>query len=254
MSTATRTSTRTGSPGGAGDDSELEEGNNINVKFWRNILDSRGGHKGTISHTPVCVGPVYIFDNVFLCANQFVKTVRSGISSALSDGTGDVAYAIPEHKGKAARFVDFGLVLYYNNTVYRTPDSPLKGSSTGAPAFWRGQGFHARITFVNNIFCGLVPSTKEECDAIRTEPRSAAGYGDFHFENNLTDHDPKGLFTCENDTDFRLKEGSPALDKGLVIPNITDGFKGKAPDMGAFEAGENWVQEVMTRTKKCGVN
>ena len=38
--------------------------------------------------------------------------------------------------------------------------------------------------------------------------------------------------------DFRLKPGSPALDRGMVLPNITDGFTGQAPDLGALEVGQ----------------
>jgi hypothetical protein len=37
--------------------------------------------------------------------------------------------------------------------------------------------------------------------------------------------------------DLRLKRGSAATDKGVVLPNITDGFTGKAPDLGAYETG-----------------
>ena len=39
------------------------------------------------------------------------------------------------------------------------------------------------------------------------------------------------------DFDFRLKPGSKAIDAGDVIPNITDGFTGKAPDLGVYESG-----------------
>ena len=38
--------------------------------------------------------------------------------------------------------------------------------------------------------------------------------------------------------DFRLKPGSVAVDKGLVLPNITDGFAGRGPDLGALEVGQ----------------
>jgi hypothetical protein len=44
-------------------------------------------------------------------------------------------------------------------------------------------------------------------------------------------HDAKNL-------DFRLKTGSAATDKAAVIPNVTDGFTGKAPDLGALESGK----------------
>jgi len=40
------------------------------------------------------------------------------------------------------------------------------------------------------------------------------------------------------DVDFRLKPGSAAIDRGVALPNITDGFAGKAPDLGALEAGQ----------------
>jgi hypothetical protein len=38
--------------------------------------------------------------------------------------------------------------------------------------------------------------------------------------------------------DFSLKEGSAAVDAGVVLPNINDGFTGSAPDLGALELGK----------------
>ena len=38
--------------------------------------------------------------------------------------------------------------------------------------------------------------------------------------------------------DFRLKPGSAAVDKGAVIANVTDGYSGNAPDLGALELGQ----------------
>jgi hypothetical protein len=40
------------------------------------------------------------------------------------------------------------------------------------------------------------------------------------------------------DFDFQLKPGSAAVDRGVVLPNVTDGFTGKAPDLGALEVGQ----------------
>jgi hypothetical protein len=37
--------------------------------------------------------------------------------------------------------------------------------------------------------------------------------------------------------DLRLRPGSAAIDAGDVLPNINDGFTGKAPDLGAYELG-----------------
>jgi hypothetical protein len=41
-----------------------------------------------------------------------------------------------------------------------------------------------------------------------------------------------------SDFDFRLKPGSAAVDRGSALPTITDGFAGKAPDLGALEVGK----------------
>ena len=40
------------------------------------------------------------------------------------------------------------------------------------------------------------------------------------------------------DLNFRLKPGSKAVDAGVPIPTINDGFAGRAPDLGAIEVGK----------------
>ena len=37
--------------------------------------------------------------------------------------------------------------------------------------------------------------------------------------------------------DLRLRKGAVAIDAGTPLPNITNGFLGKAPDLGAYEYG-----------------
>ena len=37
------------------------------------------------------------------------------------------------------------------------------------------------------------------------------------------------------DLDFRLRAGSAAVDRGVALPTITEGFTGRAPDLGALE-------------------
>jgi hypothetical protein len=44
------------------------------------------------------------------------------------------------------------------------------------------------------------------------------------------------LYRAE-DFDFRLKPGSAAVDRGVILHNVTDGFTGSAPDLGALEIG-----------------
>ena len=59
---------------------------------------------------------------------------------------------------------------------------------------------------------------------------------DYDIFVNVTRLDAKDLKKVQTvykaeDFDFRLKPGSAAIDRGAVLPNITDGFTGKAPDL-----------------------
>jgi len=45
--------------------------------------------------------------------------------------------------------------------------------------------------------------------------------------------------------DFRPRPGSPLIDAGRIIPGFTDGYRGKAPDIGAYEyGGERWLAGI----------
>ena len=63
---------------------------------------------------------------------------------------------------------------------------------------------------------------------------------DYDIFINLRAPDPTkshGVYHA-SDMDFRLNPRGKAVDKGLILPNINNSFKGKAPDLGAIEAGE----------------
>ena len=52
------------------------------------------------------------------------------------------------------------------------------------------------------------------------------------------------LLDIEN-YDLRPKPGSPLVDGGEHIPGFTDGFKGKAPDIGAYKhCGKHWIPGI----------
>ena len=48
---------------------------------------------------------------------------------------------------------------------------------------------------------------------------------------------PEKLHTAAT-VDFRLKPRSKAVDAGVILPNVNDGFAGRAPDLGAYEYGK----------------
>jgi hypothetical protein len=64
--------------------------------------------------------------------------------------------------------------------------------------------------------------------------------GEKIFQNLELDFDKKGFtsYRVPKGLDFTLHEKSSAIDAGAVIPGVTEGFKGKAPDIGAWERGK----------------
>ncbi len=54
--------------------------------------------------------------------------------------------------------------------------------------------------------------------------------------------DPKFTTAGAGGLKFRLQAESPAVDRGAMIPDVTDGHTGTAPDLGAYEyGGTDWV-------------
>ncbi|MEO6329715.1 MAG: hypothetical protein ABIO55_12315, partial [Ginsengibacter sp.] len=63
---------------------------------------------------------------------------------------------------------------------------------------------------------------------------------DYDIFTNMHATDPSKLYSVyhASDINFTLNPKGKAVDKGVVLPNINDGFKGTAPDLGAIEAGD----------------
>lgn len=59
-------------------------------------------------------------------------------------------------------------------------------------------------------------------------------------ENNLLILDARTELMDTAARDFRLPPGSPYIDKGKVLAGFTEGYKGSAPDLGAYESGGEW--------------
>jgi parallel beta-helix repeat protein len=53
------------------------------------------------------------------------------------------------------------------------------------------------------------------------------------FDRNGIAGDPRFVNAAAGD--YRLASGSPAIDSGVLLPGVTDGYTGSAPDLGRFE-------------------
>jgi len=61
-------------------------------------------------------------------------------------------------------------------------------------------------------------------------------FSDFTRASAADPRDPRRFYRPD-EFDFSLSENSRAIDAGVVLPNINDGFTGRAPDLGAYERG-----------------
>lgn len=111
--------------------------------------------------------------------------------------------------------------LFINNTFVNTRPANTYGGS-----LYDLSG----CVFINNLFRSKAHSLSEE------ELESM----DVIFKNNLygSEREPADFWNDSANCDFTLSDESSAIDAGVHISGITDSFIGDAPDVGAFEYGE----------------
>lgn len=140
-----------------------------------------------------------------------------------------------------------GIYLDEKTSNYKVFNNVTSGGSKGS-TFWG--------IFLNapNKFILAYNNTTYNASAFDTQPRPSDAYGIRTVNNIVTDRysvtksfqvvDMNNLkegnpsYVNPSEGNFQLNESSPAIDAGVVIPGITDGYVGDAPDIGAFEYGK----------------
>jgi hypothetical protein len=114
-----------------------------------------------------------------------------------------------------------------NSTGHTVCHNTLDSDLAAIGMWWQKQEWHnmAGSRFVNNIFVAHLS---------RKIPPETVGTNLFKGAD--------ARFVDRKNGDYRLGTGSPAIDAGEMLPPWTDGFAGKAPDLGALESGkEPWA-------------
>jgi hypothetical protein len=127
----------------------------------------------------------------------------------------------------------------FNNTCLNNPIMDILAPSRAEPfkPFRPSQHPHlldkqnANTTIANN-YARVISGTF----SWQRQPGAPLG----PMENNYSGSDP--MLVDPAARDFRPVAGSPLIDTGKVLPPITDGYLGDAPDVGAYEyGGERWL-------------
>lgn len=210
-----------------GDDPLEPEGACINQRFVAN--KTRNSLMG-ISIAPVTVGPCWVLRNEFV--DFWSSSYKFSVDSS-------------------------GPCLIYHNSAYT--------ARPGTNGFSASGSYHGMV-FRNNIVVGtryaiedMVDSSGNDLDydcwyTTRTDlPAGQAGGPHIKWQNTryntladfaqATGHERHGLgadprFLDPKEGNLSLAADSPCIDAGMVIPNINDGYRGRAPDLGAREREE----------------
>jgi hypothetical protein len=237
----------------AHDNSIEMDGSMHNIRVMRNMLINSASHP--MSTQPSTGGPIYFIRNIAYHA--------PGGSTRLTAGSPGVFFynntILTETNGGASANVHWrnNLMLASNaqpaifsvntNTSYSSSDYNGFRPNAGEQAFrWSspppnvpmipadGSGPTKLVERTFSTLEAYAQATKQDLHSVLV---------DYDIFVKVTPLDAKDLATVQRlykaeDFDFRLKPGSAAVDRGIAVPNITDGFDGKAPDLGALEVGQ----------------
>ena len=200
------------------DDGIEAEGGNQNVRIWNNYIETAFI---SIANAATSIGPLYVWRNVSGAGIlYFVKMGFAGNNGWMT-----------------------GHMYFFNNTVLQLNNDGFGGLGVSGKAHREIRHSISR----NNILQGR----KEDLFSISAKEGNEDNDYDYDllsgkFPNGHEKHGIMGLpeyvsnvgFSFESKTgNFHLKPGSPGFDRGEIIPNFADNYKGRAPDMGAHESG-----------------
>jgi len=236
----------------AHDNSIEMDGSMHNIRVMRNMLINSASHP--MSTQPSVGGPIYFIRNIVYHA--------PGGSTRLTAGSPGVLFynntILTETSGASASNVHWrnNLMLGENalpaiftvntNTNYSSSDYNGFRPNAGNEAFqWNSPPTGIAMIPADGSGSAKLetrkfPTLEAYAQATRQDQHSVLV--DYDIFVTVTKLDAKDLATVQRlykaeDFDFGLKPGSTAVDHGVVLPNVTDGFTGQAPDLGALELG-----------------
>jgi hypothetical protein len=215
---------------------------NIRVFQNRGVNAAQGGY----SSQPVFGGPVYFIRNI-------LYHVPAGVAFKFSAKPAGLFVWHNTIVGEqTAR--DPSSNMHFANNLFLGRDTPGRGVMTWANAtgaystdyngYRPNRGVAAQYAWL------ATPSYEPKREDWKTfaslaEFRAATGqeaHGvevDFDVFERMVPPDPSKRHAVYHamDLDFRLKAGGKAVDAGVAIPTVNDGWVGRAPDLGALEVG-----------------
>jgi hypothetical protein len=231
------------------DDNCIEaDGAMHNIRVLRNRCFNQA-HR-SLSTQPVLGGPAYFIRNVVYHAPE------GGSVKFTANSAGVLVY----HNTFTSEVLSMGQAsnLHYRNNLILgqgaapevfSMDTATNYSSSDYNGFrpnpdadvsfiWKSPPFEKAADFAGERIDRRFRSLPEYSQVTGQDAHSVLlDYDIFEDVTALTTENPGMLYNAE-DSDFRLRAGSKAIDAGVILPNVNDGYRGRSPDLGAYEFGE----------------
>jgi len=234
----------------AHDNSIEMDGSMHNIRLMRNVLINSASHP--MSTQPSVGGPIYWIRNIVYHAPGGSTRMTAGSPGVLfyhntvttETSAGSSANAHWRNNLMLGQDTAPAIFTVNTSTSYSSSDyNGFRPNPGAAVSFeWNVAPFVAPAPPAAAA-AGRAPGFATLADyvrATRQDQNSVTLDYDVFVTVPKLDRDPKTVQRLYDfkDLDFRLRPGSAAIDRGVVLPNINDGFAGKAPDLGALEAGQ----------------
>jgi hypothetical protein len=219
------------------------------------VLRNRGVNAAQcgLSAQPVFGGPAYFIRNV-------LYNIPSGFALKFMAKPAGL-YVLHNTIISENRNSDIHSNVHFRNNLFMSIDVPQRSLMTYPMATsystYDYNGYRPNKTG-GNQFTWIAPATGKlrDYDLTNADAKSFLTLKNFSDESGLEKHSIEVDFDIFNhlvppdpttphrvyhatDIDFTLSLKAKAIDQGIVLPNINDGFRGKAPDLGAIEAGDS---------------
>jgi hypothetical protein len=236
----------------AHDNSIEMDGSMHNIRVMRNMLINSASHP--MSTQPSVGGPIYFIRNIVYHAPGGSTRMTAGspgvffYNNTVLSETNAAASANAHWRnnlmlGQNAQAAIFSV---NTNTNYSSSDYNGFRPNPGNESFqWNSPPANVAMILADGTSSAKIETRKFatlEAYAQATGQDQHSVLVDYDVFMKVTKLDGKDLATVQRlykaeDFDFRLRPGSAAVDRGVALPNVTDGFSGQAPDLGALEVG-----------------
>jgi hypothetical protein len=228
-----------------GDNCIESDGGAHNIRVFRNRCFNSTG--GALSAAPLVGGPDYFYQNLVFnttTAGILKFGTAAGIITYQNTFIGDArSGAIPNEYflNNLILHGDSKTPIFAVSTFTNYSSSDYNGfrANDGADHNfeWNSPAFGTAVDYENKLTTRRFKTLADYSQATGQDKHSVMVDYDIFVKGSGPDNaDIQHLYNPE-DYDFQLKPGTAAVDAGVVLPTINDGYTGRAPDLGAYELG-----------------